>query len=435
MLPLDQTSARELIDHLKAGTTPLDLVRHINVGNERWYDGCNQYFDQVERSGDSRVRFVRGFVGDGKTHFLGMLRILANERQWAVGYVSAENTPFSRYDLIYARLAKNLVLPDAIPLVSWTPTYSRGIGRLLAAFFAQHYLKAYRKPDTGGLYVPGIYNEVQEKAENTLRRLAVHDSLIKAVRAYTIGALNEDTTVMQNIVSWLEGEPADVSAHGIRRKIDESVARDFLRGLSLLAQGAGIKGVLVLLDEAERILKNVRPIRQKSYGVIRDLLDNTDDQGGMPTSMFYIAATPDMFTKSEGFAEYEGLRSRLAASQRFSLPNFVDWRGVVLDLTRTPLSREDMLQLARKIREVHIVAEAWDAAAAVSDSLLEAIVEGIESGIFQVSKLRMLASSTATVIDIAQQNPGTDVASLLSEVFVDVAQTLSATAQLATKWD
>ncbi len=96
MPTLSQIAARDMIAHLKAGTTPLDLVRYINVGNERWYEGCRYHFEQVEQSADSRVRFIRGFVGDGKTHVLGMLRLMALERQWAVGYVSAETTSRSR---------------------------------------------------------------------------------------------------------------------------------------------------------------------------------------------------------------------------------------------------------------------------------------------------------------------------------------------------
>ncbi len=235
-------------------------------------------------------------------------------------------------------------MPESQPQVDWTPKLNRGIGRLLAVFFARHYLKAYPKPDTGGLYGSNVFVEVENNIESALRRMALHDLLAKAVRAYIKGALNENQATMRNIIAWLEGEPADVAEHGIRRKIDESLAREFLRGLSLLAQASGIKGVLVLLDEAERILGKPRPVRMKSYGVIRDLMDNTDDQGGMPTSMFYVAATPDMFTKPEGFADYEALQSRLRTSQRFALASYIDWRGVVLDLTRTPLSHEHLLQ-------------------------------------------------------------------------------------------
>jgi hypothetical protein len=142
--------------------------------------------------------------------------------------------------------------------------------------------------------------------------------------------------------------------------------------------------------------------------------------------MFYIAATPDMFSKAEGFAEYDALRSRLASSQRFSVPGLVDTRGVVVDLTKTPLNHKDLVQVARKIRDVHALAEGWDPSERFSDAVIESIVSRIEAGVFQVSKMRMLASSVATLIDIAEQNPALEVAPILGDVFKQVSKTLSA---------
>jgi hypothetical protein len=247
-------------------------------------------------------------------------------------------------------------------------------------------------------------------------------------------AMGQDAVGMREIPAWLEGQDVDVSRYGIKKKLNQDVSRDVLRGVSSLARGSGISGVLVLLDEAERILGNTRTIRKKSYGVIRDLLDNADDQGGMPSSMFYIAATPDMFSKPEGFAEYDALRSRLASSQKFSVGNLVDWRGVIVDLTKTPLKHESLVKVAHKIRDVHALAQGWDPSTRVPDSLLESIVGRIEAGVFQVSKMRMLASSVATLIDAAEQNPDVDLLPLLDDIFKQVATSLSA-APPQEKWE
>jgi hypothetical protein len=423
---LNQKSARELILHLKAGTTPLDMVRYINVGNELWYRGCEQLFTQVEQSGDSLVRFINGYYGDGKTHFLGMLRGMAFDRKWAVGYVSAETTPFSRYDLVLAQLVKNMVLPDTLPTLDWLPRPQKGGERLFGAFFTRHYIAVTGGTSRDGLNSFGVHEDMGARVNASLNSLRMHDALGKAAREFVKAALSQDAVGLREIPAWLEGQEVDVTRFGIKKKLSQDVARDVLRGISLLAKGAGIAGVLVLLDEAERILGNTRSVRRKSYGVIRDLLDNADDQGGMPTSMFYIAATPDMFSKAEGFAEYDALRSRLASSQRFSVPGLVDTRGVVVDLTKTPLNHKDLVQVARKIRDVHALAEGWDPSERFSDAVIESIVSRIEAGVFQVSKMRMLASSVATLIDIAEQNPALEVAPILGDVFKQVSKTLSA---------
>ena len=434
MNTLDQKSAKELILHLKAGTTPLDMVRNINVGNERWYQGCEQLFDQVEKSRDSLVRFINGYYGDGKTHFLGMLRAMAFERKWAVGYVSAETTPFSRYDLVLSQLVRNIVLPEGLPILDWLPQPQKGGERLFGAFFTSHYVAVTGSTTKAGLSRFGVHDDMKSRVEASLNNLRMHDALGKAAKEYVKAAMGQDAVGMREIPAWLEGQDVDVSRYGIKKKLNQDVSRDVLRGVSSLARGSGISGVLVLLDEAERILGNTRTIRKKSYGVIRDLLDNADDQGGMPSSMFYIAATPDMFSKPEGFAEYDALRSRLASSQKFSVGNLVDWRGVIVDLTKTPLKHESLVKVAHKIRDVHALAQGWDPSTRVPDSLLESIVGRIEAGVFQVSKMRMLASSVATLIDAAEQNPDVDLHPLLDDIFKQVATSLSA-APPQEKWE
>ena len=410
------------------------MVPHINVGNERWYRGCDQLFDQAEKSDDSLVRFINGYYGDGKTHFLGMLRNMAFDRKWSVGYVSAETTPFSRYDLVLSQLVKNMVLPEDLQTLEWMPRAQKGGGRLFGAFFAKHYISVTGGTDRANLSKFGVHEDLLARVEISLNSLRMHDALGKAAREYAKAALNQDGAGLREIPAWLEGQQVDVSRFGIKKKLDQTVSRDVLRGISLLAKGAGIKGVLVLLDEAERILGNTRSVRMKSYGMIRDLLDNADDQGGMPSSMFYIAATPDMFTKAEGFAEYDALRSRLANSQGFLPPNLVDWRGVVVDLTRTPLGHLSLIQVAHKIRDIHALAESWNPATRVPDALLDTIVSRIEEGVFQVSRMRMLASSVATLLDSAEQNPELDLAPLIDGIFGQVAKKLSV-APDREKWE
>src|SRR5690242_1019003 len=108
MIELTRDTARRIIQHLKAGTTPIDCVAHVNVGNEKWYAAAEQQFDEIATDGDSLVRFIDGYYGDGKTHFLGMLRSLAFNKGWMVSYVTAENTPLSKFDLVYSQLIKNL---------------------------------------------------------------------------------------------------------------------------------------------------------------------------------------------------------------------------------------------------------------------------------------------------------------------------------------
>src|ERR1041384_7299029 len=119
MTTLDQALAKRLINHVKAGTTPIDCADHLNVGNERWYEAAVELFEDISQDGDAMVRFVRGHYGDGKTHFLSMLRSLALRNDWSVSYVTAVNTQLHKFDVVYAEIVRAITLPPRVQLLTW----------------------------------------------------------------------------------------------------------------------------------------------------------------------------------------------------------------------------------------------------------------------------------------------------------------------------
>ena len=433
---LDQASAKRLITSLKKGTTPLELAIHLNVGNERWYSAAEEFYSDVELDGDSLVRFINGYYGDGKTHFLGMLRTLAIRRCWMVSYVTLENTPIHKFDVLYAEIVKNFQIPEPIPLVPWLPASGkRGAAALLSAFFSKWYLESSGSLGKEGLRSMAVIQGVKERTDRILAKIGVHELMAKAVQGFVAAALAENLDQIQAISGWAEGQPVTFRELGLTKRISGNLARDFLRSLALLAKNSGIKGSLILLDEAERIMDQSHSVRKKSYGVIRDLLDNADNQGGMPSSMTYIAATPEMFDSEKGFAEYDALRSRLANTQRFAIPNLMDWRAVIVDLVKTPLPPNHLVQLAQKVRDVHSTARQWDPHPHFTDEIIQAIIAKIQSGASsQVSRPRMLSSLVATLLEIAEQNQGQPLQSVLDATFNQVLQILTARPE-TEKWE
>lgn len=433
---LNPEAAKRLINGLKKGTTPLDLASYLNVGNERWYAAADEFYADVEADGDSIVRFLNGYYGDGKTHFLGILRGMAMRRSWMVSYVTLENTPIHKFDALYEDIVKNLQIPETIPLVPWLPDGGRrGVAALFSTFFSKWYSELSGSLSKDGLKSMAVVQGVKERTNKILARIGVHELMAKAVQGFVAGALAEKFEQLQAIISWTEGQPITSTELGLTRRITGNFARDFLRSLALLAKNSGIMGSLVLLDEAERIMDQSFSVRKKSYGVIRDLLDNADNQGGLPSSMIYIAATPEMFSSEVGFAEYDALRSRLANSRRVAISNLVDWRAVVVDLVKTPLPHNHLVQLAHKVRDIHATARRWDPRPLLTDDLIQGLVAKIESGVSsQVSRPRMIASLVATLLEIAEQNEGCHLQNVLEATFDQVLQVL-ATRPRADKWE
>lgn len=433
---LDQASAKRLINSLKKGTTPLDMAIHLNVGNDHWYSAAEEFCSDVETDGDSIVRFINGYYGDGKTHFLGILRFQAMLRGWMVSYVTLENTPIHKFDVLYGEIVKNVQIPGSVPLVSWLPESSRrGSAALLSAFFSKWYSEASGSLSKDGLKRMGVIQGVKDRTDRILARLGVHELVAKAVQAFVASALSDKIDQLKSITAWAEGQPVIPRELGITRRIDGNLARDFLRSFALLARNSGIKGSLILLDEAERIMDQSHSVRKKSYGVIRDFLDNADEQGGMPSSMIYIAATPEMFSSQKGFAEYDALRSRLANTQRFSIPKLMDWRAVIVDLVKTPLPHDHLIQLAVKVRDIHSIARQWDPRPHFSEEIIQKLVSKIESSASApVSKPRMLSSLVATLLEIAEQNPGRGIHEVVDGTFEQVLRILISRPE-ANRWE
>lgn len=423
MTALAIDTARRIISRLKAGTTPIDCVEHLNVGNEQWYNAASELLNEIQEDKDALVRFVNGYYGDGKTHFLGMLRSIAFNKGWTVSYLTAEDTPFNKFDVVYSELVKNLVLPPSIQLLDWIAFENKGASALLGAVFTRLYLEANRLPERSGLQKQRVLEALRFKALEIATMPQVSEYVGMAVKAYVEATILGDKAKCHAICAWLGGADSCPEA-GLKRRIDQRFSRDASRSISVLAHRAGAGGVLLLFDEAERIMEQSRLVRNKSYGIIRDLLDNADGQGGMQSSILYVAATPEMFTSEKGFPEYDALRSRLVSSSRFAISGFIDWRGVIVDLTKTPLPHDHLLRLGHRVVAIHSIARNWAPENWFVDELVNSLVAAVESSGFGVSKPRLLASCMANVLEIVEQNRKCNLSDLIKSTVETVGKSL-----------
>ncbi len=246
--------------------------------------------------------------------------------------------------------------------------------------------------------------------------------------------IRSDTEQAHGISAWLEGENVTLPNVGLVRRIDSKLSRDAMRGISVLIRTAGAGGVLILLDEAERIMEQTRSVRNKSYGVIRDLLDNADFQGGMQSSVTYVAGTPDLFHSAKGFPEYDALRSRLASSANAASPNLVDWRGVIVDLTKIPMGHDMLIKMAGRVIDLHAAAREWEPRQYLTQNVVSQIVENIEAGASAVTKPRLLAACVANLLEIVEQNRTADINEVLNATLTSVQALLLKTVRVE-EWD
>lgn len=369
-------TARQIIDQLKSGTTPLDAAFYLDVGRERWYRGMQYYFEGAEH-GESKVRFIRGRYGDGKTHLMAMAQHFALLRGFAVSYASAEDTRLDKIEELYKKVCKNLQTPEVKGGIQFLlDKWKEGIGDRTA--------ECERLRSTAGLDINF--------------RIVVESYLCE-----------QDSRRRDQLVLWLSGEPIKLPELGIRRHLRAGDSRDMMRSLSIFLRLVGCRGFLILLDELDRIPYLSKTSRQNCYQVLRELMDNTDGHGGMQGTLFYCAAPEEMFTSPNGFKEYDALWSRLEPALQADPTGRVDYRATVINLDETPLDRAELLALATKVRDIHSLAFNWDAAAAMPDSKIEEIVDRTMAQESYISKPRLLATAMATIADIEEQGQSYDI--------------------------
>src|SRR5919106_2525930 len=120
---LQPVAARNIIEHLRRGSVPVAQVPFFTVGRERWLSIIEDDLAHYIGVGGTKVRFLNGDYGDGKTHFLSIIQHLAVQAGFAVSFVVlTREVPMQKFELVYREIVSNLA----------TASGTRGLRGLIA---------------------------------------------------------------------------------------------------------------------------------------------------------------------------------------------------------------------------------------------------------------------------------------------------------------
>src|SRR6266550_6131949 len=101
-------NARSIIESLKTGTVPDEGAEYFTAGRDRWLESLRINLEDVSE-GDRKIRLFNGRYGDGKTHLMRLLRSMALEANFVVGYVAiTKEVPLSQWLLLYQAIVRSL---------------------------------------------------------------------------------------------------------------------------------------------------------------------------------------------------------------------------------------------------------------------------------------------------------------------------------------
>lgn len=301
---LNKKIAQAIINSLSSGTVPIQYAHYYNVGRQQQVEAVVKEI----MNNSSKLRFINGDYGAGKTHFLATIRHWAIEHDYAPSHVilSPRGTPLYDLKSVYSRILKNLVYHE-----QWDITPIQAV----LEFIFQAFQDWLNKDNSGTELMceksnlPLLYcyhchetGKIEELYIKDFRKLDF--SLQTAITIYrqTRWGWNPDFETADMVIRWIEGETLyrrELNYLGVWENLGED---DIFRGLNEITKLitlAGKKGMIVMLDEAEGIEKLTPYQKPIAYKNLQFFVGGDYKVNNI---YFLYATTPTFFNDVESYS-------------------------------------------------------------------------------------------------------------------------------------
>ena len=367
--PLSARDTEHIFESLRRGDVPTRHCEAFAVGIEPQRAEIRRQL-QMARSGEGTIKFLRGGYGCGKT-FMARLAIQDAQAQgFATSFVvvSDNDLRFHRFDEVYRKVVAELSTASC-PRGALGDILDRWIARVESAL-----LEAGADPAA-----PGFDARVRAEIASSLTALTAGrapQDFVRAIQVIFDLKQRGDYAEAGALLSWVSGS-GNVSAASkrlanIKGDIGSNAALDYLRGVLEITRAAGYAGLLIVIDEAETILRMRTDSRHKSLNGIRQILDAS---GSYPGLMWLFTGTPELFDTRRGVRGLEPLDARIAFHEQ---GGFANLRQPQLRLE--PFHRDRLLRVALRLRELFPSAKRAELETKVSDTFLGALVDQVTAG-------------------------------------------------------
>lgn len=368
-MALSRKDIEHIFERLRSGVVPERGLDTFAVGIER-QRGELQRLLALAESGEGVFKFLRGGYGCGKT-FMARLAVLdAQARGFATSFVvvSDNDLHFYKFDDVYRKVVQEL----------GTASCRRGaLGDIIDRWIA----KVEAALIAGGADEKdvGFDDQVQHRLEEELTALTggkAPEDMARALRA--VFALKQQGKVAEAgaLLSWLSGSENVAAAAkktaGLKGDITSRDALDYLHGVLELVKAAGYKGLLIVIDEAETILRMRTDVRGKSLNGIRQIIDMADRYHGL---LWVFTGTPDFYDSKRGVAGLQPLHDRL---QFIAHGNVAGLRQPQLELK--PFDKPRLREVALKLQGQYPAADRARLDGKVSPAYIEHLIDEVTAG-------------------------------------------------------
>jgi len=317
------------------GVVPEGIQSGWMTGREDAYESLVFLFERAKKQQISGFKLIEGDYGSGKSMMLSVIEQTALEEGFVVARLSlGSHNNFSKPEVIYREIMTKL-------RISSTKTVTE-----FEAIF-ETWLKDTKRKYSGTDASKTIYSVIKE--------LQNYDMTFSSVLlSYIRGLINGDLELSNLSAGWIKGDyhiPYEQKKKlNIKGDISRNNAFDILKAFSKLLQLLEYKGLVILVDELEYILRERVDIRNKSYTNIRHFIDEIGENKWCNT-IFVGAHTPDMMKDREkGYQSYEALYQRITS--HFDDHGKVNTYKHSTVVPIKPLLDQDLIELGKRVLDL-----------------------------------------------------------------------------------
>lgn len=343
----DPRVADIVIEALRVGEVPAEGQDAIVTGIEPQVEALLRELPRVA-AGRGRARFVRGDFGAGKTFFLRYLAARARSQGFAATYVRVAypEVPLHRPVEIYRAAAAGLGVLE------------RPEGALRHILDQWLYRASERVMDPAlgrGLDPshPGFSEALAAETRTLLGPVSdAAPAFAQALAGYAAASLAGEDEVARALLQWLAGDPKVASTAKRRAhlvgNLDATDVIPMLRGLSTVVTQAGYKGLVVLVDEVERLVRLPRADSRKGGLELIQNWVGALEAGQLPHVLIVVAGTSSFYTSSRGVPMLEPLQQRIGDLDDGPFPD-LDAVQVALP----PFDGPRLVRVGRAVRDLY----------------------------------------------------------------------------------
>ena len=341
MSTLTRRDVEHVFESLRKGLVPERGIDAFAVGIEKQRGELHRQLS-LAADGEGTIKFLRGGYGCGKTFMARLALLEAQAQGFATSFVvvSDNDLRFHRFDDVYRKVLTELGTA-ACPRGALGDILDRWIGKV------EDRLIAAGEDDAA----PDFDAKVRRCLDDDLASMTggqAPPDFVRVVQAIFELKQSGDVTAAGSLISWLCGS-GNIAAHakkagGIKGDIGSRDALDYLRGVLEIVKAAGYRGLVVIIDEAETILRMRSDSRHKSLNGIRQIADAA---AGYPGLLWVFTGTPDFFDSRHGVAGLAPLHDRIRFIKQ---GRFASLRQAQLELV--PFDADRLRSVALRLREL-----------------------------------------------------------------------------------